>query len=99
LLIHLSELDIAVRDGQPEHFALTAKLNTALAAKYKAIVKTYLSLPAKQQFGITTWGVSDRNSFYNDNYPNIDHDYPLLFDKNYAAKPAYSAVIEAGKGL
>jgi len=99
LLIHLSELDIAVRDGQPEHFALSAKLNTALAAKYKAIVKTYLSLPAKQQFGITTWGVSDRNSFYNDNYPNIDHDYPLLFDKNYAAKPAYTAVIEAGKGL
>ncbi|KAK8058083.1 glycoside hydrolase superfamily [Apiospora phragmitis] len=37
--------------------------------------------------GITTWGVSDANSW-------LPNDNPLLFDHQYQEKPAYKAVVE-----
>ncbi|KAK8034166.1 Endo-1-4-beta-xylanase F1 [Apiospora rasikravindrae] len=37
--------------------------------------------------GITTWGVSDANSW-------LPNDSPLLFDKQYKQKDAYKAVVE-----
>ena len=98
LLIHFSELDVSVRYQKPENFKLDDALATAQAAKFKEIVKVYLSIPKALQFGITTWGVSDADSFMNSNVVNKDHDYPLLFDKNYSAKPAYKSFIEAGLG-
>lgn len=98
LLVHFSELDVSVRYQKPENFKLDDALATSQAAKYKEIVKVYLSIPRALQFGITTWGVSDADSFMNSNVVNKDHDYPLLFDKNYSAKPAYKSFIEAGLG-
>jgi endo-1,4-beta-xylanase len=56
------------------------------------------AVPKAQQFGITTWGVGDKDSYFNKNYANSDHDYPLLFNKDYKAKWAYRGFIEAGLG-
>ena len=98
LLVHFSELDVSVRYQKPEYFKLDDALAATQAAKFKEIVKVYLSIPKALQFGITTWGVSDADSFMNSNVANKDHDYPLLFDKNYNAKPAYKSFIEAGLG-
>jgi endo-1,4-beta-xylanase len=99
MLVHLSELDISVRYQKGETFPLTAALAAEQGAKYKALVKAYMTaVPKKLQFGITTWGVCDFNSYFNHGYPNSDHDYPLLFDKNYNPKPAYKSFIEAGLG-
>lgn len=99
LLVHISELDISVRSKMPKTFPLTDAMSRQQGAKYKEIVKGYMTNVAKnQQWGITTWGVSDKNSFFNDGYKNTDHDYPLLFDKNYKAKWAYRGFIEAGLG-
>jgi endo-1,4-beta-xylanase len=98
LLIHFSELDVSVRYQKPQNFQLDDALATAQAAKFKEIVKVYLGIPKALQFGITTWGVSDGDSYMNSNVANKDYDYPLLFDKNYSAKPAYKSFIEAGLG-
>jgi endo-1,4-beta-xylanase len=98
LKIHFSELDISVRYQKAENFILDEALATLQALKFKEIVKIYMSIPKAQQFGITTWGVSDGDSNLNYNVPNNDHDYPLLFDKNYNPKLAFKAVIEAGLG-
>jgi endo-1,4-beta-xylanase len=99
LLIHISELDISVRYGMPDTFELTDALSRAQGAKFKEIVKGYMtSVPKKQQWGITTWGVSDKTSYFNKGFANADHDYPLLFDKDYKAKWAYLGFIEAGLG-
>jgi endo-1,4-beta-xylanase len=99
MLVHLSELDISVRYNQPDTFPITPAIASEQAAKFKAIVKAYMTaVPKNLQFGITTWGVSDFNSYLNHGYPNSDHDYPLLFDKNYNPKPAYKGFIEAGQG-
>jgi endo-1,4-beta-xylanase len=99
MLVHLSELDISVRYNQPDTFPITPAIASEQAAKFKAIVKAYMTaVPKNLQFGITTWGLSDFNSYLNHGYPNSDHDYPLLFDKNYNPKPAYKGFIEAGQG-
>lgn len=99
LLVYISELDISVRYQKPDLFNLTTDLASSQGSKWKDIVKAYLSaVPKKQQWGITTWGVSDRDSFFNRNAINFNHDYPLLFDSKYNPKPAYKGFIEAGLG-
>lgn len=99
LLIHISELDISVRYNMPKTFPLTDAMARAQGAKYKEIVYGYLNtVPKAQQWGITTWGISDKTSYFNKGYVNADHDYPLLFGKDYKAKWAYRGFIEAGLG-
>jgi endo-1,4-beta-xylanase len=99
LLIHISEFDVALKYQMPNTFDLTDSLSRAQGAKVKEIVKAYMTaVPKAQQFGITTWGVGDKDSYFNKNYANSDHDYPLLFSKDYKAKWAYRGFIEAGLG-
>ena len=99
LLVHISELDISVKHGMPKTFELPDALAKAQGKKFKEIVQGYLDVvPKKQQWGITTWGVSDKTSYFNKGYANADHDYPLLFGKDYKAKWAYRGFIEAGLG-
>jgi endo-1,4-beta-xylanase len=100
VMIYISELDVSVRYGKEDTFLLDVLLAEEQALKYKDIVKAYMSsVPAKQQYGITTWGIGDGDSFQNNNYKDDNHDYPLLFDKLYNLKPAYKAFLEAGLGL
>jgi endo-1,4-beta-xylanase len=99
LLIHISEFDISVRYGMPDKFALTDAMDKAQGAKYKEIVSGYMKVvPKSQQWGITTWGVSDKTSYFNKGYANSDHDYPLLFDRNYQPKEAFFGFLNAGLG-
>ncbi|MDB5020844.1 MAG: endo,4-beta-xylanase [Pedobacter sp.] len=99
LLVHISEFDISVRHDMPSTFTLTTALANEQGAKWKAIVKAYLTaVPKSQQWGITMWGLSDKYSYFNKNYVNKNHDYPLLFDSKFNPKPAYKGMIEAGLG-
>jgi endo-1,4-beta-xylanase len=99
LLIHLSEFDVALKYQKPDTFELTDELSKAQGAKVKELVQAYLTgVPKHLQFGITTWGVSDKDSYFNKGYPNFNHDYPLLFDRNYKPKDAYYGFLNAGLG-
>jgi endo-1,4-beta-xylanase len=99
LLIHISEFDIAVSYGMPATFEMTPEMSKAQGAKFKEIVSGYMKVvPAKQQWGITTWGVSDKTSYFNKGYKDANHDYPLLFDRSYQRKDAYRGFLEAGLG-
>lgn len=99
LLVYVSELDISVRYQQPTLFNLTTALASSQGSKWKEIIKAYLTaVPKKQQWGITTWGVGDSDSFFNHNIVKNNHDYPLLFDSKYNPKPAYKGFVEAGLG-
>lgn len=99
LLVHLSEIDISVRYQQADTFALTEEIANAQAATWKGIVNAYLTaVPQSQQWGITTWGLGDKDSYFNKGYVNYDHDYASLFDKYYNPKPAYKGMVEAGLG-
>lgn len=88
LLIHISELDISVNTANDQSVVFTTALQNLQADKYAFIAGEYKKLvPAVQQYGITTWNVGDKDSWIR---TYIMHkDWPLLFDDNYARKPAY----------
>lgn len=81
LEIQLTELDIKQPDNSAS--ALQAQAN-----RYKLLMNKVLSLK-KEGINISNvifWGVTDKTSWLG--------GYPLLFDGNYKAKPAYYAIIE-----
>ncbi len=89
LIIHVSELDIAVnRDKNSAYVLSTADLETQ-KSRYRSISAAMSLIPEAQNWGITTWGVSD-----NDSWLTSNPDYPLLFDKNYEPKICYDGVQE-----
>lgn len=95
LKVHISELDIRLNNDKSKT-SFTAALAAEQAAKYKYVVQTYKSVvPASQQFGITTWNVSDADSWI-PGWLGVP-DWPLPFDANYLRKPAYKAIVEGGK--
>jgi endo-1,4-beta-xylanase len=61
-------------------------IRTAPANDYATVTKACLNVP--KCIGITVWGVSDKNSW------RKEHD-SLLFNGNYQAKPAFTAVVNA----
>lgn len=84
--IHVSELDISLnplgKDLNPD-LELFNKQSVLLSR----IVLQYKQIPPAYQYGITFWGISDKNSWIRTAYNR--KDYPLLFDDNYLPKPAY----------
>jgi len=85
LLGHISEMDVRVNGvaGSTEQ-----KLEAQKVA-YKSIVTVCLAEPRCE--AVTFWGVSDAHTW-------INGDTPLLFDAQYAAKPAHAGVLDALRG-
>ena len=93
LLIHISELDIALNPGKQKEFTVMPDLLEKQYQKYRSVVSAYRKLvPARQQFGITMWNVGDADSWI----PAYCHctDFALLFDRNYAKKRAYQGFLD-----
>ena len=101
LSVHLSELDATInlnntytswwQDGtagfwQPDYDQ---------GKTFNMIARAYLdNVPQGQQFGITTWGITDRYSMTGGNY-NGYPDWPVLFNKWNEPKSAYHGLLEA----
>lgn len=82
LRVELSELDVGVRAGDREGLR-------AQAAAYRALLDACLSTGCVD--AITVWGVSDGHSWRR-------REAPLLFDPEYARKPAHGGVLAALRG-
>ncbi|MBC3872662.1 endo-1,4-beta-xylanase [Undibacterium flavidum] len=92
LQVRISEMDVRLNQKQK-----AATLNPALAqqqkARYREIVSAYLqSVPPAQRGGITFWGLLDKDSWLVESKPYPD--WPLLFDDQGQAKPAFWGVLE-----
>ena len=85
LIVHVSEMDVKV-SGMPG--SVEQKLDAQKAA-YKSVVGVCLAEPRCE--AVTFWGVTDAHTW-------ITGDTPLLFDAQYAAKPAYTGVLDALRG-
>jgi endo-1,4-beta-xylanase len=97
LMVRISELDITMNSTKSSSFTPTAAMLASQATLYKYVVQSYLkNVPKAQRFGITVWGLTDNESWLNT--PTVP-DYPLLFDKNLAKKPAYYGLLEGIKGI
>lgn len=104
-LVHLSELDVGVNI-----LGLTQQqsdLQHRIQRKrYNDIARAYRDgIPQDQQWGITLWNIADRNSFLNTLQLWYDirifggPDYPLLWDFDYAPKPAYCGFRNGLRGI
>jgi len=96
LLVHISELDIALNPGKKKDFSATPELLEKQYQKYKFVVSTYKKVvPAPQQFGITLWGVDDGTSWI-PGYCQCP-DYVLPFDATFAKKRAHQGFLDGLK--
>ena len=94
LAIHFSELDIAVNPKNNPEFTYDEKAAKAQNELFAFVFTSFRNIPVKQQYGITFWNISDKDSWLR-GYFKRPKEYPLLFDENYAKKPAYSELINS----
>jgi len=87
LELHITELDIRLRDGSPASLAAQAKF-------YADIAKICVQQPACKV--LQTWGFTDRYSWIPRYYPGMG--WALLWDAEYHAKPAYFGLLTALQG-
>lgn len=92
LLIHISELDIAINPDGIKGFVPTPELLASQSAAYKTVFQLYNAIPKAQQWGITTWNLTD-----GDSHLKSRPDFALPFDANYQKKPAYQGILDAVK--
>lgn len=92
LKVHISELDISLNPENNQSLILTPALLQLQADKYKFVTRIYKNIPVAQRFGITTWNVSDADSWIPVTYNRPD--WPLPFDSLYQKKPAYQGIID-----
>lgn len=96
LKVRISEFDIRINPGGANPaigYKASAYDLRLQAAMYKFVVATYLKyVPESQRGGITIWGVDDTSSWLNTttNIAADKLDYPLLYNKDFAKKPAYA---------
>jgi endo-1,4-beta-xylanase len=95
LKLHIAELDIALNPDNNAALTYTTSLADLQAAKYKFIVKTFNNIAKTQQYGITTWNVTDADSWIPGEYNRPD--WPLPFDKQYQRKAAYQGILDGVK--
>jgi len=91
LEVEITELDVSDRELP----SATALRDGRVAATYGAFLRAVLPEPALKQ--ITTWGLSDRDTWLNGAFPRSDGlpQRPLPYDANLQAKPARSSIAAA----
>lgn len=82
LEIHITELDIGIKDVSEASLARQAEYYRKVFAMFKKYSDVITS--------VTLWGISDQATWR----PN---DNPLLFDKNKEPKPAFWAIVDTDK--
>ena len=86
--VYVTEMDVRIPDETAANLAAQADL-------YAETLERFLHLPSRADF--TLWGFTDRHSWINPDQRGVygppGRFYnPLLFDEEYAPKPAYDAV-------
>ncbi len=86
--VRITELDIRIQTPR------TSAKDATQAQYYTNAVNACLAVPACS--GITIWGFTDKYSWVPDTFPS--EGAALIYDENYQAKPAYTAVHTAFGG-
>ena len=85
LSVNISEMDVKINSTPG---SLDVKLEAQRAA-YRSVVAVCMSEP--KCHGVTFWGFTDAHTW-------LTGDSPLLYDTQYAAKPAYFGTLDALSG-
>ncbi len=92
LLVHISEADCKINVNNSSSYVINDTDRIKQSDFYKNLARLYNALPANQKFAITTWGVTDKETWLRDS-GNGNKEYPLLFDENFNKKPAYNGFL------
>lgn len=91
VLIHYSELDVRTNiGGSATEF--TEELAFAQRDKVSQVTRVYNTIPDKNKYALTLWGLKDDDSWITPRFNVLD--WPLLFDNEFGKKEAYSGFIE-----
>ena len=98
LPVHVAEIDISLNRARGM-FSSRADLEARQARLYGEVVEAMMTLPARQRFALTTWGLRDGDSWLTrpDENPRPPKDAPLLFDDQGRGKPTFWAVADAAR--
>jgi len=91
LKVHISELDISLNTTNNQGMVYNSIVAQQQSDKYKMVVKAYNAIPKAQQFGITTWGIGDVDTWIIGFYSRPD--WPLIFNTTYDKKAAFFGVM------
>lgn len=90
LLIHISELTVALNPENDSTLTYTPILADMLAQKYKFMARTVKKIPENQFHGITQWNVSDFDTYMKTKFGR--EDWPMPFDTLFQKKQAFQAI-------
>lgn len=93
LKVHIAEFDVAVNPENNQSLTYDATIASQLFGKYKFISRYAKKIAAGQFHGITTWNVTDADSWIPSNYSRPD--FPLPFSSSYQRKTAYQGIKDA----
>ncbi|MEJ2297457.1 MAG: endo-1,4-beta-xylanase [Woeseiaceae bacterium] len=100
LKVKITELDITVNtegNGDPGPLTmLTSDVALRQQQRYESIVAAYLDeVPPDQRGGISVWGIADVDSWRRSQNA---YEWPLLFDDDFAPKPALQGFADGLSG-
>jgi len=88
LVIHFSELDIAVNPKNNPEFIYDQQSQSKQSDLFNFVFMAFQSIPASLQYGVTFWNVADKDSWLR-GYFKRPKEFPLLFDDQYSKKQIY----------
>ncbi len=90
LMVHIAELDISMNPENNLSKTYTATVASQQFSKYKFLARHVNSIAPNKFYGITTWNVTDADSWIPGFYGRPD--WPLPFDSNNQKKLAYQGI-------
>jgi endo-1,4-beta-xylanase len=87
LIVHISELDVAVNPESNQSLTYNTTIASQQFGKFKFFARLGRNVAADKFYGITTWNVTDGDSWIPTNYSRPD--FPLPFSNTYQKKSSY----------
>lgn len=95
---NISEIEAYRQEMNPYTGGLPDSIATAWTERMSSFFKLFLDNKEKIS-RVTLWGVSDKDSWKNDFPMRGRTDYPLLFDRQYKAKPVVQKIIDMADNI
>jgi endo-1,4-beta-xylanase len=92
LKVHVSEVDISLTEASKNPLDYPG-LRPKQSALYAELAEAVMALPPEQRFGMTFWGLRDKDSWKNTQGKPLVRDEPCLFDDQGRMKPAAEGLI------
>lgn len=92
LKVHISELDVSVNSKNDSLFVYNDDAKAKQRAMYETVFTTFSSIPKEQQYGITVWDISDKDTWLRTTFKR-PKEYPCLFDEDYQRKSIYDQLV------